>query len=224
MPDPCVAGQTVTVDVYYTDDWAALYSFTNPAAIQVVSMKNVTSVAVQAQPKVKYYWAVDTYLGGDDPNNNPKFGPIFSFSAGNQAPRVDAGPNLLTWLGEDGTRVKSLDAAVTDEEAYTVLWTVVSEPNEPNIPAVIADPSAEDTSITLSALGEYVLRLEASDGEKTGSDTVTINVYQDGCEAAKSLPDYVPFPGDLNGDCKVDDLDLAILETDWLKDNSLTEP
>jgi hypothetical protein len=73
-------------------------------------------------------------------------------------------------------------------------------------------------------LGEYVLQLEASDGEYTGSDTVTINVYNDGCEAAQSLPDYVGYPGDLNGDCIVDDLDLAILQEDWLKDSSLTEP
>ena len=100
-----------------------------------------------------------------------------------------------------------------------------SGPNDPNNPdAMITDQSAEDTSITLSALGEYVLQLEAFDGEYTGSDTVKINVYNDGCEAAQSLPDYVPFPGDLNGDCRVDDLDLAILEEDWLKDNSLTEP
>ena len=225
LPDPCVAGEIVLVDVYFTDDWAALYSFTNPAAIQVVNVQNVTSVAVQTQTKTWYYWAVDTYLGGDDPNNNPKLGPIFSFLADDQAPEVDAGPDLLTWVGEDGTRAKELDATVTHNEAYTVQWTVVSEPNDPNNPdAVIADPSAEDTSITLSALGEYVLQLEASDGEKTGSDTVTINVYQDGCEAAKSLPDYEPFPGDLNGDCKVDELDLAILNEDWLKDNSLTEP
>jgi hypothetical protein len=33
----------------------------------------------------------------------------------------------------------------------------------------------------------------------------------------------VVFPVDI-GDCKVDDLGLAILEEDWLKDNSLTEP
>jgi hypothetical protein len=222
LPDPCVPGEPVLVNVYFTDDWAALYSFTDPASIQVVSKGNVTSVTVQALPKTQYYWAVDTYIG--DPND-PIFGPIFSFLADNQAPQVDAGPDLLTWLGDDGTRIKVLDATVTDDDAYTVQWTVVSEPDDPNNPdAVIADPSAEDTSITLSALGEYVLQLEASDGEKTGSDTVTTNVYNDGCEAAKSLPDYVPFPGDLNGDCKVDDLDLAILEADWLKDNSLTEP
>jgi len=225
LPDPCVPGETVLVDVYFTEDWAALYSFTDPAAIQVVKMQNVTSVAVQTQPKTRYYWAIDTYIGGNDPNNNPMLGPIFSFLADNQAPQVDAGPDLLTWLGENGIRIKNLDATVTDDDAYTVQWTVVSEPDDPNNPdAVIADPIAEDTSITLSALGEYVLQLEASDGEKTGSDTVTINVYIDGCEAAKSLPDYEPFPGDLNGDCKVDDLDLAILEEDWLKDNSLIEP
>ena len=53
--------------------------------------------------------------------------------------------------------------------------------------AVIEDGNAEDTNIALSALGEYILELVASDGEYTGSDTVTINVYNDSCEAAKSL-------------------------------------
>ncbi|HCO96464.1 MAG TPA: hypothetical protein DIU00_21410 [Phycisphaerales bacterium] len=223
LPDPLVPGQPVSVDVYFTDDWEALYSFTDPAAIQVVSRQNVTSVLVQTQPKKQYYWVVDTYLGGDDPNNNPFFGPIFSFVADNLPPEVDAGADVVTWL-QAGARDGNLDAAVTDNDAYTVQWTVVSEPDDPNNPdVVIADPSAEDTSITLSALGEYVLQLEASDGEYTGSDTVTINVYNDGCQAAQSLPDYVPLPGDVNGDCIFDQLDLDILNEDWLKDISLTE-
>jgi len=221
LPDPCVPGQPVPVDVYLTDDLQLLEWFTDPVAIQVVSKQNVTSVVVQTQPKTQYYWAVDTYIG--DPND-PILGPIFSFFADNQAPQVDAGADAVTWL-VGGVMTKNLDATVTEDEAYTVQWTVVSEPNDPNSPdAVITDPSAEDTSITLSAVGEYVLQLEAFDGEYTDSDTVTINVYNDGCEAAQSLPDYEPFPGDLNGDCRVDDLDLAILQEDWLKDNSLTEP
>jgi len=221
LPDPCEPGQPVPVDVYFTDDLQLLEWFADPATIQVVSKQNGTSVVVHAQPKTQYYWAVDTYVG--DPND-PIFGPIFTFLADNQAPQVDAGADVVTWL-VDGVTTKNLDVTITDDEAYTVQWTVVSEPDDPNSPdAVIADPSAEDTSITLSALGEYVLQLEASDGEYTGSDTVTINVYNDGCEAARSLPDYVPFPGDLNGDCIVDQLDLDILNEDWLKDNSLTEP
>jgi hypothetical protein len=100
----------------------------------------------------------------------------------------------------------------------------VSEPDDPNTPdAVIADPTDEDTTITLSAVGEYVLQLEAGDGEYTGSDTVTINVYNDSCEAAQAVPGYEPFLGDVNGDCIFDQLDLDILNEDWLKDNSLTD-
>jgi len=220
LPESLVPGQAVDVDVYFTDDLQALLWFTDPAAIQVVNKQNVTSVTVQTQLKTQYYWAVDTYIG--DPND-PVFGSIFTFSVDNLPPRVDAGADAATWL-VDGVMTKNLDATVTDAEAYTVQWTVVSEPNDPNNPdAVIADPTAEDTTITLSALGAYVLQLDASDGEYAGSDTVTINVFNDGCEAAQSQPDYVPFPGDLNGDCTVDDLDLAILQEDWLKDTSLTE-
>jgi hypothetical protein len=217
LPDPCVPGQPVSVDVYFTDDLQALLWFTDPASLQIVSKQNVTSVVVQTQPKTRYYWAVDTYVG--DPND-PIFGPIFSFVADNSPPEVDAGANIVTWL-QDGSRTGNLDATVTDDDAYTVQWTVVSEPNEGN--AVIETATAEDTSITLSAVGEYVLQLEAFDGEYTGSDTVMINVYNDSCEAAQSLPDYEPLVGDLNGDCKVDDADMALLQENWLQDNSLTE-
>ncbi|MHC4586948.1 MAG: hypothetical protein ACYS3N_20650 [Planctomycetota bacterium] len=220
LPEPSVPGSPVSVDVYFTDDLEALQMFTDPAAIQIVSNQSVTSVVVQTQPKTQYYWAIDTYIG--DPND-PIFGPIFSFVADNLPPQVEAGSGVVTWL-EGGTTAGNLDATVTDNDAYTVQWTVISEPDDPDNPdAVIADSSAEDTTITLSAAGEYVLQLEASDGEYAGSDTVTINVYNDGCEAAQSLPDYVPLPGDINGDCIFDQLDLDILNEDWLKDVSLTE-
>ncbi len=218
LPDPCVPGQPVPVDVYFTDDLQALEWFTDPAAIQLVSKQDVNSVVVQTQLKTRYYWAVDTYIG--DPND-PIFGPIFSFFADNQAPKVDAGADVVTWL-QEGPRTGNLDATVTDDGAislYTVQWTVVSEPNEGA--TVIETVTAEDTSITLSALGKYVLQLEAFDGEYTSSDTVTINVYNDSCEAAKALPDYVPLVGDLNGDCKVDDFDMALLQENLGKCNAL---
>jgi hypothetical protein len=133
---------------------------------------------------------------------------------------VEAGADIATWL-QAGSRTGNLDATVIDEEATSVQWSVVSEPNEGT--AVIEDGNSKDTSVTLSAVGEYVLELLASDGEYSGSDTVTINVYNDSCQAAQSLPEYVPLLGDLNGDCRVDDDDLALLEENWLKDNSLTE-
>jgi hypothetical protein len=220
LPDPCTPGQSVSVDVYFTDDLNKLLQFNDPASMQVVSQGNVTSVSVQTVPKTQYYWAVDSYIGSDA---DPVYGPIFSFVIDNLPPQVDAGKNVVTWLA-DGVRAGTLDATVTDIDAYTVQWIVVSEPDDPNNPdAVIAEPGVEDTTITLSAAGEYVLQLEASDGEYSGSDTVTINVYNDGCEAAQSLPDYEPLVGDLNGDCKVDEADMVLLEENWLNDISLTE-
>jgi hypothetical protein len=220
LPDPCTPGQPVNVDVYFTDDYDAMKMFTDPEAIRVVSQQSVTSVVVQTQPKTQYYWAVDTYLGGDDPNNNPFFGPIFSFYADNQPPQVDTGEDIVTWLPA-GPRTVPLDATVTDDDAYTVQWTVVSEPHAGS--AVVETPTAEDTSIILSAVGRYVLQLEAFDGEYTGSDTVTIGVFSDRCEAAQSQPDYEPLLGDLNGDCRVDEVDLALLQENLGQDSSLTE-
>jgi len=217
LPDPCVPGQPVAVDVYLTDNLQTLEQFLDPAAIRVVNKQNVTSVVVQTQPKTRYYWAVDTYIGAP---NDPIYGPIFSFSAVNLPPEVDAGADIVTWL-QDGLRTGSLDATVIHADAYTVQWTVVSEPNAGD--AVIQTATVEDTSVTLSATGQYVLQLEASDGEYTGSDTVTITAYNDSCEAAQSVPGYQPLVGDLNGDCRVDDTDLALLQENWLKDNSLTQ-
>ena len=217
MLDPLLPGDPVTVDVYFTDNWEALYSFTDPASITLISNQDVTSAAVQTQSKKRYYWAIDCYVF---PGAFPVYGPIFSFYVDNLAPRVEAGADIATWL-EGGSRTGSLDATVIDEEATTVQWIVVSEPNEGM--AAIENATAEDTNVTLSAVGEYVLEITATDSEYSGSDTITINVYNDSCEAAKSLPDYVPIVGDLNGDCKVDEADMALLEENWLKDNSLTD-
>jgi len=227
LPDPCTPGQPVRVDVYLTDDYDVLKQFSDPAAIaaiQLVSEQNVASVVAQVQPKIRYYWAVDVYLGGDDPNDNPRLGPIFSFLADNMPPEVLAGKDVLTWL-DNGSADVVLAGAVIDADPTSTVWTVVSEPNDPNSPdAVIADAAALDTTITLSALGEYVLQLQADDGEYQGTDTLTINVYSDHCAAAKSQPGWQPLPGDINLDCVVDQTDLDLLLEQWLNCNGLDCP
>ena len=182
LPDPCVPGQPVPVDVYFTDDLTALVQFTDPAAMQVVNKQNVTSVVVQTQTKTRYFWAVDTYV--DSTAEFPVIGPIFSFLADNAPPSVNAGPDLSTFL-QDGTRTGPVSPIVTDDGAiqpYTVMWSVVEQPSDTDsaLPgAVIADPTAEQTTVTVSAEGIYVLQLEANDGEYTSSDTMTINVHPD---------------------------------------------
>ena len=185
------------------------------AAELIVTKKAATSATVKVDRKKRYYWAVDTYApGATDPN----YGPVFDFYVDNLPPEVEAGADVTTWL-VNGSATAAVSATVTDADPTMLKWTVVSEPGAGA--AVMADPTRLDTTVTLTQIGAYVLKLEATDGEYTGSDTVTINVYNDSCEAAQSLPDYVPIPGDINGDCRVNDEDMAILQSHWLECNAL---
>jgi hypothetical protein len=187
---------------------------------KIVNKQAETSKAVATVAKQQYFWAVDTYLPGEAA---PEIGFVFGFTADNQAPVVDAGDDVPAWL-ENGIVDVSIAGTVDDDDPTTTVWTVVSEPNDPNSPdAVIADPAALNTTITLSALGEYVLQLEADDGDYKGADTLTISVFADSCLAAQSLPDYVALLGDLDGDCDVDQDDLDLLRADWLKCVALGE-
>ncbi len=203
------------VDVWFGDnpDWTTWE--------QLVERKAVSSVSVTVAAKQRYYWAVDTYeSGAEDPN----IGPIFSFLSDNAAPDVDAGDDVMTWL-DNGSVEEPLSGTVVDTDATTTTWSVVSEPDDPNSPkAVIADPAALETTITLYTPGEYVLELAADDGEYVGTDVITITVYGDSCEAAKAQPDFEPIPGDINEDCIVDELDQAIMMENWLKCNGLDCP
>ena len=205
------------VDVWFGTK-ADLSDFT-----KIVDKQAVTSVDVMTVAKQRYFWAVDTY---PPDATQPEIGIVFDFTADNQPPVVETGDDVLTWL-DNGSVDVELTGTVTDADPTTTLWTVVSEPDDPNSPdAVIADPAALNTTVTLSTLGEYVLQLQADDGEYQGEDTMTINVYSDSFEAAKSLPDYEPIPGDINEDCVVDELDEAIMMENWLRCNALdcTDP
>ena len=217
LPDELLPGMPVTVDVYFTDDLEALKNFTDPDALRIVSNQGVSSVIVQTQPKTRYYWAIDTYYG---PDILPVYGPIFSFFTDNQPPTVQFETGLLTTWLTDGTVDVNLGATVIDDGGlYSVAWSVVSEPNEGT--TVIGDTAAEDTVVTLSATGQNFLQLEAVYGEYTGSNTVKVKVFSHGCESAKSLPDFELIPGDINEDCVVNELDMAILEAHWLEGNAL---
>jgi hypothetical protein len=187
---------------------------------KIVDKQAVAAVQIVAEKGTRYFWAVDTYAAGA---MEPDLGPLFDFYADNLVPAVDAGADVTTWL-DNGSVEVSLSGTVTDADPTVSIWAVVSQPDDPNsADAAIADPTALDTSVTLSAVGEYVLELEADDGEYEGTDTVTINVYMDSCEAAKAQPDYVPLVGDLDGDCDVDQDDLDLLMENWLKCVALGE-
>jgi hypothetical protein len=224
-------GMTITTSGNITLSWTVdagtevdVWFDTHPellTAEKIVDKKAMTSVSVKTDLKQRYYWAVDTYAAGAE---EPNLGPIFEFNVDNLDPVVKAGDDVTTWL-DNGSVEVTLAGTVADEDPTTTLWTVVSEPDDPNSPdAVIADPAALNTAVTLSALGTYVLRLAADDGEYQGQNTLTINVFDNSCEAAQSLPGYIAASGDINGDCVVDQADIDLLLEQWLKCNGLDCP
>jgi len=55
-------------------------------------------------------------------------------------------------------------------------------------------------------------------------DDLTIDVYDDACEAAKGIGLKAVNPGDLDGNCITDANDLNILAEEWLNDTALAGP
>jgi alkylated DNA nucleotide flippase Atl1 len=90
----------------------------------------------------------------------------------NQPPVVNAGPDTS---GRVGTPL-ALSGSVQDDGltgSLAIQWTVASQPA--GSPAVVfGNPGAPSTTVTLGAVGTYVLRLNADDGEFQTFDEVTL--------------------------------------------------
>ncbi|HET7293056.1 MAG TPA: Calx-beta domain-containing protein, partial [Vicinamibacteria bacterium] len=91
----------------------------------------------------------------------------------NQAPVVDAGPDLHVTLPQ---ALVTLQGSVSDDGrpngTLTVTWSADSGPG----PVDFVDAGSPVTQATLQAAGEYVLRLTASDSQFIASDTVRVVV------------------------------------------------
>ena len=92
----------------------------------------------------------------------------------NQAPNIDAGGDKTITFPDTA----NLDGTVTDDGlpnpsgVVTVNWSVVSGPGT----VTFTDPNNADTNVNFSAVGIYVLRLEATDGESLMDDEIIIIV------------------------------------------------
>lgn len=227
-PDPNDPADPITCVVYYSTDYpeAGLYegdpNFTDYAVSIPVNGDNISAAIPDALVLDRtYYWRVDCT---DPATGQTVIGHVWEFSTVNGAPVVDAGADVFTWLVE-GSRVINIDATVTDDgfpdppAAYGVTWAVTGG-DAGNIAITETDPVAEDAEVTVTAVGTYELTLTADDSDKEASDTVTINVLEDACEAAKAAGVEV-LVGDFNEDCVVDMGDAMVMAGDWLSCISL---
>ncbi|HSK62957.1 MAG TPA: hypothetical protein VK893_03925, partial [Pyrinomonadaceae bacterium] len=92
----------------------------------------------------------------------------------NRPPIVDAGGDQSITLP---TNSVSLNGTASDDglpqgSVLQLAWTVVSGPG----PVVFGDATKAITAATFTTAGEYVLKLTASDGQLSSSDTMTVTV------------------------------------------------
>ncbi len=225
LPEPEVSGGSVSCDVYFTDDYPAAGTpgdpnFTDYAA-KIVDAQVQESIVRTLEANKDYYWRIDIYdTSSSEPQ--PAVGHVLHFDTKNQAPTANAGADVYTWL-TGGVASVDLLGSVTDDGLpgpYTVQWQVTSEPvaDDAQLDPVAGDQLA--VNVTMTQLGDYVLELTADDGQRTGSDSVVIHVYEDNCKAAQGAG-IALYDSDLNADCVVDLLDLALFASEWLLDMSL---
>jgi hypothetical protein len=139
--------------------------------------------AADPTPTLLNLYIADRGVDNDtDPNEND--GKIYEYSltglaAPNDPPQVGAGGDQ--WITSTPPAVANLNGTVTDDGlpnppgAVTTTWSQVSGPS-----VTFGNPNAVDTTVTLSAVGVYVLELEGDDGDLQGTDQVTITVQEPG--------------------------------------------
>jgi hypothetical protein len=120
------------------------------------------------------YYIVNRAVDNDS-NSSENDGTLVEISVGgtvtNTAPSVSAGPDRVVTPPAQA----SLDGTVSDDglpspPALTTTWSVVSGPGT----VTFVNANAVDTQASFSALGTYVLRLTASDGQLSSSDEMQV--------------------------------------------------
>lgn len=217
--DPNHPGASVIVDVWFGTDPNRLgTNYQKVLADEDVTDQIRSSVLVNAPQAGLYYWQVDTDNGADP--NNKTASTVFVFEATvNLPPKVDAGSNMITWVGEPVL----LNPAITDDGATPLMYAWVA--NNPT--AVFSDPAIETPTVTLdNAAGDVMLTLTVDDGfNPPVSDTLVITVYQNACQAARIGAQLAAaYPEDLTADCMVGIEDFAAMAIRWLENYALTQP
>jgi hypothetical protein len=114
----------------------------------------------------------------------------------------------------------------------TYAWT--AEPNgigDPNLDVAITDADTENASVTITKTAPTgdatVVRMTLAvtlEGKDPVTDTMTIDVYDDACLAAKAVGVAVIDPTDLDENCITNFADFAVMAATWLDDYALTGP
>ena len=151
------------------------------------------------------------------------------------APDVDPGVDMITWSGQAVTLAPDVTNNDPNGGDLTYLWSadpadgvVFTDPVNPGDPntskaeaptVTITRATDNPSAVTLTLAVNNVGRLEPPVEE-----TMTIDVYDNACEAAKGIGPVAFDPGDLDENCTTNLKDVAALAAAWLENYTLTAP
>jgi hypothetical protein len=232
-------GNTFSYDVYLEAEGPVVdpnfYSAPIATDLTVPSV-NLASAGVTLLDNTVYTWRVDT----TDPNDGFPVtfpGEIWTFQVGDVAPLADAGANQYVWLVNGEGRF-TLSGSYTDDGKSPITRAEYVEGSHQKAGGTIVtmgaqtwNPTAQTVSVDVVvsnpvagqiATGWYGFILEVEDAVGVGSDRVYAGVYGTCLEAAMEDPSdntiasrWPNGHGDINGDCRTDLEDLAIMASSW---------
>jgi len=206
--------------------------------------RNISGNVTQGNGSSTTQWIWRTWTGKPAATNNL---PMYAMSEtlvviddDPAMPSVDAGVDMITWLGEP----VALDPNVVNKvySELTFAWSSVSP--DPNV-VVVFDPAVDPADPNTSNIEAPIVTITLVEGEvaalpitvrltlavnNVGSgktdvtNTMKIDVYADSCLAAQAVAPVEFDPADLNQDCITDLIDFAEMAATWLNDHALSGP
>jgi len=150
------------------------------------------------------------------------------------APSVDDLDDWMTWSGEPVTIDANVVNNDTTEPQGTLIYVWTAEPNgigDPNLDVAITGADTEDATVTITKttptgdVTVVTMTLTVTlPGKDLVKDSMTIDVYDDACEAAKTLGLADIDPTDFDENCITAFPDFALMATTWFDDYTLTKP
>ena len=177
-------------NIYYRESPLDQIAFGNTRVLIGGSYNNVTTAKASFTNSILFLAGTGSCVGG-----TLLQGPVNSDpEVINAPPVVAAGADRVGQLGTPLPLVGAIDDDGLSDSPLTTQWSLIGGPGS----AFFGNATQAATNVIFSAIGSYVLRLTASDGEYTVSDDVVVNVGAAGT-VAPELAGFWNFKPGLGG-------------------------
>lgn len=237
-PDPNNPADTIACDVYFEADDGDPNFYGAPVATGITDGSILLAdYGITLQDETSYTWRVDC----TDPNTpgNPvtTTGAVWTFHVTDVPPVVTAGDDQYLWIYMDDldTEPNQVTFAVTgtytDDGKSPITraeWVQGTHQGGGTVSILSQSepvPGTIEAVVNATASGWLSLRLEVEDAAGLATDSMNVGIYNSCLEAALEDPNDKKITetwpngqhGDINGDCKTNLEDFAILASTWIE-------